>query len=77
MVNRFGWRRLAGVLGVLAVLLTVALGVYGASNGYLVDSSSAAPLRPAALTLLAVVGFVALLSTVGSRNGGWVHTPYW
>lgn len=77
MVTRNGWRRGGGALAVFVVVLTVALGAYGASNGYLIDSSSAAPILPAALTLGLVVGFLALVSLIGSRNGGWVHTPYW
>lgn len=77
MVARTGWRRLAGIFGVLTVFLTAGLGVYGASNGYLIDSSTAAPVLPSALTLLLVLGFVGLISAVGSKNGGWVHTPYW
>lgn len=77
MVTRTGWRRLGGIVGVLTVFLTVVLGVYGASNGYLIDSSTAAPVLPSALTLLLVLGFVGLFSAVGSKNGGWVHTPYW
>lgn len=77
MVTRIGWRRFLGVLGVLTVLLTAGLGVYGASDGYLIDSSTAAPVLPSALTLLVVLGFVGLLSAAGSKNGGWLHTPYW
>ncbi|MFC3958247.1 hypothetical protein [Halovivax cerinus] len=70
-------RRLGGALGTLVVILTATLGTYGLVSGYVLDPTSALSTTAAALVALAVIAFVAILSTIGSRGGGWLDTPYW
>ncbi|AGB16152.1 hypothetical protein Halru_1544 [Halovivax ruber XH-70] len=69
-------RRIGGALGVLTVLGTIALGVYGVLSGSVLDPST---IRPLTTALSGVVVFVAvaLAATVGARGGGWLETPYW
>jgi len=69
-------RRVGGALGTISVVLTVALGAFGALSGYVFDPST---IQPATAVLMGVIviAAVALAIGVGARGGSWLETPYW
>lgn len=77
MGPRLPGRRLVGVIGAITTVLALVFGAYGLTVGYLLEPASAAPTIPTVLTAAVVAAFVGFLSMLGSRGGGWIHTPYW
>ena len=70
-------RYLAGVLGTLTVVASIAFGVYGLLEGYGITPDEAAPTTPSLVTLGIVVGVVLLLSIAGTTASRRLSTPYW
>jgi len=70
------WVRTLGLLAV--VLVGAGVGLVAATlltlNGLFVDSAWQAP---ALVTLLALLGFLAVFAAVGRPWGRGVSTPYW
>ncbi|ELZ10063.1 hypothetical protein [Natrialba aegyptia] len=60
-----------GVVGVLA-----ALGVYGFTTGYLLESPGRL-FAPSVATLGIVVAVVGTLVLLGARSKRWRQNPYW
>lgn len=69
-------RTTAGLLGTIVIAVTAALGLYGFTNGYLLESPGEL-LAPSVGVLAVAVVFVLALSAVGARSGRWLENPYW
>ncbi|MFC6718473.1 hypothetical protein ACFQGT_00725 [Natrialbaceae archaeon GCM10025810] len=71
-------RTVAGLLGTIVVTVVAALGLYGFTNGYLIESPGDPDLFAPSIGVLAVaVAFVLALSAVGARSSRWLENPYW
>ncbi|QLG50475.1 hypothetical protein [Natrinema halophilum] len=68
-------RSIAGLLATLVIAALAVLGVYGFSNGYLINSSDYLTSTVGAL----VVAILAVGSLIGLGAGSkrWRENPYW
>lgn len=69
--------KLAGVLGILVVIGTAAVGVVAFLGNYLFDASDGARLTPTFAVLFVTVLFVFALVALGAGAGRWLRNPYW
>ncbi|AFO58505.1 MULTISPECIES: hypothetical protein [unclassified Natrinema] len=69
-------RSLAGLLATLVIAALAALGVYGFSTGYLLNSPGSLFAPTIGVIAVAVLTVAALIASgVGSKR--WRENPYW
>ena len=70
-------RTLLGLLGTLVVAGTAVVGIWALVTNYGLEPADPALLVPTVGALAVAVGFVLVLSGLGSRSSGGLESAYW
>ena len=70
-------RTIAGLFATAVIAALAVLGVFGFSNGYLIDSPDSGFLVPTVAILVVAVLVVGGLTALGAGSRRWRENPYW
>ncbi len=70
-------RTIAGLFAMVVIAALAVVGVFGFSNGYLINPPTGVYLVPSIAILVVAVLVVGGLTVLGAGSRRWRENPYW